>query len=56
MLSLDDLAEAKGDELAALIEAQLFKKRLDKNEPTVKEPAMLASDEEEPAEDEEADE
>lgn len=38
LLQLEDIGEAKADDLAELIEAKLFQKRLDTNEPTIASP------------------
>lgn len=38
LLQLEDIGEAKADDLAELIEAKLFQKRLDTNEPTITSP------------------
>jgi len=41
LLQLEDIGAAKADELAELIEAKLFMKRLDSNETTVTPPSQL---------------
>lgn len=51
VLELDRLSETKAEELASLIEAKLFSKRLDAASPMVKSPAQLeASSEDVPEE------